>query len=135
MAVIAVDFDGTLCEHKFPEIGDEVGGAFRVLRSLQAAGHKLILWTMRSNGQECGPVLDLAVNWCRVREMEFWAVNENPEQASWTSSRKVYANLYIDDAAMGCPTFEMTPGGRPVVDWVKVQHALIRNGYLARDGI
>lgn len=116
--VIAIDFDGTLAEHRYPDIGAEVPGAFAWLRQYQAAGVKLILWTMRSDGPRQGPTLTDAVKWCRKRGVEFWGVNSNPEQHGWTTSPKAYAPLYIDDAAFGCPLRgSARAGGRDMVDW------------------
>lgn len=116
--IIAIDFDGTLVDHRFPDIGDEVAGAFEWLKRFQEAGAKLILWTMRSDSQECGPVLTQAVEFCRSRGVEFWSVNGNPQQSSWTQSPKCYAHIYVDDAAFGCPLREFPrSGSRPVVDW------------------
>lgn len=130
--IIAVDFDGTLCEHRFPEIGREVPQAFRYLREFSEQGARLILHTMRSDrpaslsadpGPEGVPAgrlfLTEAVDWCAERGIFFWSVNSNPEQHTWTSSPKPYAHLYIDDAAFGCPLI-YPPGGhavRPYVDW------------------
>jgi len=107
--IIAVDFDGTLVRHDFPRIGAEAPNAFKVLRKLQEGGHKLILLTMRSE-----KYLQDAVDFCAERGVRFWAVNNNPEQGSWTSSPKVYAQLYIDDMALGVP---LSDG---VVDWAEV---------------
>jgi len=121
--IICVDFDGTIVVHEFPEIGPPVSGAFEWMKMWQEAGAKLILWTMRSDGRtgpgcENAPVLTEAVEFCRRNGVEFHAVNENPTQASWTQSPKVYANLYVDDAAYGCPLRGSgKAGGRPVVDW------------------
>lgn len=118
--IIAVDFDGTIVEHDFPRIGPEVPGAFHWLRCLQDAGASLMLWTMRS-----GTYLDDAVSYCRARDLEFWAVNENPGQVTWTASRKQYAHLYIDDAALGCPLTYPRVGAPPMVDWSEAgPHAL-----------
>lgn len=122
--IVAVDFDGTIVEHEFPEIGAPVPGAFEWLKRWQAAGAKLILWTMRSDGRsadgkrENGPVLTEAVEFCRAHGVEFWAVNGNPDQAAWTGSPKAYANVYVDDAAAGCPLIRSRRfGARPMVDW------------------
>lgn len=126
--IIAVDFDGTLVDHRFPEIGAEAPGAFKWLHEFQKAGAKLILWTMRSDvrGEGIGPegfgadrdYLTEAVVFCRSRGIEFWAVNKNPRQGSWTDSPKAYAHLYIDDAAFGVPVREAARmGSRPIVDW------------------
>lgn len=95
--IIAVDFDGTLCEESFPRIGAENGALILQLKHLQEEGHKLILWTCRAGEQ-----LKEAVDWCRFRGLEFAAVNENlPEHIAQYGgdTRKVYADMYIDDKA------------------------------------
>jgi hypothetical protein len=126
--IFAVDFDGTIADHMFPDIGKPVPGAFKWMKRLQASGAKLILWTMRSDleGEPSaefpdvpgGNYLTQAVEFCRANGVEFWGVNCNPEQHSWTQSPKVYAHRYIDDAAAGCPLKENPrAGGRPFVDW------------------
>jgi len=123
---IAVDFDGTIVDHQFPGIGDPVPGAFEWLARFQEAGADLILWTMRSDGQqECGDVLTEAVVYCRVMGIEFACVNENPQP--WTTSPKAYAHVYIDDAAAGCP-LRANPrmGGRPYVDWDQIGPYVMR---------
>ncbi len=93
--IYAVDFDGTLCVDRYPEIGPpKLGMIWAVLR-LKADGHKLILWTCR-----CGEQLEAAVKWCRKQGIVFDAVNVNlPEHIalSQNDSRKVYADYYIDD--------------------------------------
>lgn len=128
---IAIDFDGTLAEHIFPEIGKPVPHAFEVIKELKDADHEIYLWTMRSDGQKYGDVLSDAVNWCKHHGIEFDAVNSNPEQLSWTSSPKLHANIFIDDAALGCPLKENPRmGGRPYVDWIKVRELLVSMGVL-----
>ncbi len=122
--IIAIDFDGTIVEHEFPDIGSPVPGAIKWMKIFQAAGAKLILWTMRSDGQSAGKVLTEAIEYCRSNGIEFWAANCNPDQHSWTSSNKAYAHLYIDDAAYGCPLIEPA-GERPYVDWSKVGPAVL----------
>lgn len=122
---IAIDFDGTIVAHEFPKIGAEVPGAFKWMKRLQKAGCRLILWTMRSDGQNVGDVLTEAVEFCRERGIEFWGVNANPEQ-DWSTSPKAYAHVYVDDAAFGCPMREnYKAGGRPYVDWAVVGPALL----------
>lgn len=115
--IIAVDFDGTLVRHDFPNIGEEIPNAFRVLRRLQSEGHKLILYTMRS---DCAnrSYLREAVDFCRERGIEFWGVNRNPDQY-WSDSPKVYAQVYIDDLALGVPIKD------GVVDWDAVEDLLV----------
>lgn len=122
--IICVDFDGTIVTHSFPKIGSDIG-AFPWLQRWQEAGAKLVLWTMRSDGQEAGNVLTEAVEYCKKKGVEFWAVNNNPEQASWTTSPKVYAHLYIDDAAYGCPLVRPATS-RPWVDWQQVGPAVLK---------
>lgn len=93
--IIAVDFDGTLCENKFPEIGEPRSGVLAYCIAKKALGAKLILWTCRT-GQD----LQAAVDWCKEHSLEFDAVNENlPEhiEAFGGDTRKVFADQYIDD--------------------------------------
>lgn len=113
---IAVDFDGTCVTHEYPNIGKDIG-AVPVLKKLADSGYKIILNTMRS-GQE----LEDAVGWFKNNEITLFAANENPTQKSWTKSPKVYAHLYIDDAALGCPLkIDPTVSDRPFVDWHQVE--------------
>lgn len=115
---IAIDFDGTCVTHEYPEIGEEIGAA-PVMRALLARGDRIILFTMRH-----GNTLDRAVEWCRANGIELFGVNENPQQHTWSQSRKVYAHMYIDDAALGVPLVFPPNGARPYVDWVKVAEML-----------
>lgn len=119
--IIALDFDGTVVSHEYPHIGEDIG-AVPVLKELIAAGHKLILFTMRS-----GKLLNDAIAWFERNGIELYAVNENPEQKSWTSSVKVHANIYIDDCALGCPIRYEDDIRRPFVDWKKVREILVYN--------
>lgn len=95
---IAVDFDGTIVEHRYPKIGKEMLFAFDALRKLQANGHRLILWTIRE-----GRYLEEAVEYCRANGVEFYAINKNYPEETFTEgmSRKVNADLYIDDRNVG----------------------------------
>ena len=123
--IIAVDFDGTCVEHEYPSVGMDVEGAVETLLALNNKGHRLILFTMRS-----GDKLDKAVKWFKDRDIELWAVNENPEQKQWTESPKVFADVYIDDAALGCPIMFIDGVRRPVINWRKVREWLEYHGYL-----
>ena len=123
--VVALDFDGTVVTHEYPYVGEDVG-AVPVLKELIAAGHQLILFTMRS-----GKLLDDALAWFERNGIELYAVNENPEQKSWTSSVKVHANIYIDDCALGCPIRFEDGVRRPFVDWQKVREILAYNRVIA----
>jgi hypothetical protein len=95
---IAVDFDGTIVEHKYPEIGKEKLFAFETLKQLIKQKHQLILWTYRT-----GKELDEAVEFCRDNGVEFFAVNKNfPEEYyDGSISRKIDADVYIDDRNLG----------------------------------
>ncbi|WP_372754707.1 BT0820 family HAD-type phosphatase [Labilibaculum sp.] len=96
--IIAVDFDGTIVQHKYPEIGSEIPFAIASLIALQKEGHQLILWTYRIED-----MLYEAVDFCKQRGLVFYAVNSNyPEEEFDDSvSRKIYADLYIDDRNFG----------------------------------
>lgn len=125
---IGIDFDGTVVTHEFPEVGQPIG-AQPVLERLVDEGHRLVLFTMRSNGQEHGSVLDDAVQWFDDRDIPLYGVQENPNN-NWSDSPKAYANLYIDDSALGCPLVEPF-GRRPFVDWNAVESSLISRGVLS----
>lgn len=122
--IIAIDFDGTCVTHEYPHIGMDIG-AVPVLKELTAQGCKLILYTMRS-----GQILKDAKEWFAENGIPLYAVNENPEQKSWTKSPKVYADFYIDDAALGCPLIFKDGMPHPFVDWEKMRELLIRDGIL-----
>ncbi len=97
---IAIDFDGTIVEHKYPAIGEEKPFATDTLRMLIKDRHKLILWTVRE-----GELLEEAVDWCRERGVEFYAINRDyPEEKLENNnhfSRKVKADIFIDDCNIG----------------------------------
>lgn len=96
--IIAIDFDGTIVEHKYPAIGPQRPFAFDTLKALQKKGHRLILWTHRS-----GQSLEDAVKYCKDSGFEFYAVNRNYPEEKWNEddSRKILADLYIDDRNLG----------------------------------
>jgi hydroxymethylpyrimidine pyrophosphatase-like HAD family hydrolase len=97
--IIAVDFDGTIVEHRYPKIGEELLFAFAALKELQKQGHRLILWTFRSGNE-----LDEAVEFCRKNGIEFYAVNESFPGEIFdmkTVSRKINADIFIDDRNIG----------------------------------
>lgn len=113
---IAVDFDGTCVTHEYPKVGKDIG-AVPVLKKLTDSGHKIILNTMRS-----GKELAAAIKWFIDNDIPLFGANENPTQKSWTTSPKVYADLYIDDAALGCP-LKRDPyiSDRSYVDWNEIE--------------
>lgn len=151
---IAIDFDGTCVTHEFPEIGKDIG-AVPVLKELVDNGHKLILFTMRADRHEqketghpyimdvTGLFLTDAINWFKKNNIPLYGIQSNPTQKNWTTSPKCYAQLYIDDAALGCPLIqdytshpdgyysgEPVPSGRPYVDWIEVRKQLIIKGLI-----
>ena len=150
---IAIDFDGTCVTHEFPMVGKDIG-AVPVLKELVNNGHKLILFTMRSNVSSpisedpkihsvSGNYLDDAIEWFNKNGIELYGIQTNPTQKSWTHSPKAYAEIYIDDAALGCPLIqdyighpdgtysgEPMPDGRPYVDWGVVKRYLQFRGLL-----
>lgn len=97
--IIAVDFDGTIVEHKYPGIGEEIPFAVSTLRMLAEQRHRLILWTVRR-----GKLLEEAVEWCSSRGLEFYAVNKNfPEEVIEGENcfGKINADIFIDDRNLG----------------------------------
>ena len=97
---IAVDFDGTIVEHRYPEIGNELPFATETLKMLIAEHHKLILWTVRED-----ELLQEAVDWCKERGVEFYAINRDyPEESLENNnhfSRKLKVDMWIDDRNIG----------------------------------
>lgn len=122
---IAVDFDGTCVTHEFPNIGKDIG-AIPILKELVEKKHKLILFTIRSE-----ETLDEAKQWFVQNDIPLFGVNSNPIQWKFSKSRKVYANLYIDDAALGCPLiYNESVCERPYADWVKIRQMLEEQGVI-----
>ena len=115
--IIAVDFDGTIVEHKYPKIGREKPFAIDTLRRLASEGHKIILWTSRE-----GRLLEEAIRFCRERGLTFYAVNSDTPTGSLTfsdktASTKLVADVYIDDRNLGGlpdwgEIYEIVNGGR-----------------------
>lgn len=100
MATIAVDFDGTIVTHEYPKIGKEIPFATDTLKMLAKDNHRLILWTVRE-----GELLQEAIDWCKKRGVEFWAINKDyPEESADNNqnfSRKLKADYFIDDRGIG----------------------------------
>lgn len=116
--IVAVDFDGVLCEDEFPAIGQEDPTMVAAVRRLREAGHEVVLWTSRT-----GERLREALDWCRWRGLEFDAVNDQaPSNAEEfgdlypQGTRKVYADVYLDDHSL---------------EWVAQQQRYGRSGAVA----
>lgn len=114
---ICVDFDGTVVDHRYPDIGEPVPGAISWLKKLQRQGARLILFTMRSDSKEGRPLLRDAVLYLEANGIKLYGVNRNPDQDCWTSSPKAYGEVYVDDSAFGCPLVKPKGFARPCVDW------------------
>ena len=140
--IIAIDFDGTCVTHDFPRVGKDIG-AVPVLKKLTDKGHKLILFTMRSNRTDnnsiddkniqnvTGQFLDDAVNWFKQNNIPLYGIQKNPTQTEWTTSPKAYAELYIDDAALGCPIkYDPELSRNAFVDWERVENLLKLKGLI-----
>jgi len=141
---IILDFDGTCVTHEFPKVGKDIG-AVPVLKKLIANGHRLILFTMRSDvvnpksesheiHLESGNYLTDAVNWFKKNNIPLYGIQTNPTQHTWTTSPKAYGQLIIDDAGLGiplivCNTF-VPYSERPFVNWKKVEEMLIGMGLI-----
>lgn len=114
--IIAVDFDGTIVTHEYPKIGKPIPFAIDTLIRLQEEHHRIVLWTARE-----GQLLEDAVEYCKKKGLEFYAVNSNyPEEMSLTNvlrPRKLTVDLFIDDRNLG---------GIP--DW-GVIYQMIHNGH------
>ena len=104
--IIAIDFDGTIAEHKYPDIGDPLPLAFEVMKELKDAGHVLVLNTCRENmefGYGSRQYLSEAIDFCRSHGLEFNGWNHTPLEHDFRDlgGTKVYADLYIDDLNLG----------------------------------
>ena len=144
---IVIDFDGTVVTHEYPEIGKDIG-AESILKELVTNGHRLILFTMRSDNFEkdnssingrtknTRNYLTEAVSWFNEREIPLFGIQINPEQVEWTTSPKAHGQLIIDDSALGCPVtnyskeLNVIDNYKPFVDWIKVRKLLVEMGLL-----
>lgn len=122
--IVAVDFDGTIVTHEYPLIGKPLEYCIETLKKINNAGGKIILYTMRS-----GEELAQAVEYLIDNDIKLWGINKNPDQHTWTESPKIYAQIYIDDAALGTHTMHNPEfSSRPYVDWVIVDALLFPEG-------
>lgn len=107
--ILAIDFDSTICENEFPNIGTPIPNAFPVLKKLQQLGHQLILWSCRS-----GKELNDAIEFCEEKGLQFDAINENVDNLNFETSNKIYADIYIDDR-----------GINGIPDWIDIYKIII----------
>lgn len=101
--ILSIDFDGTICDHAYPEIGEPLEGAIETLKDLAAAGHILILNTCREDDAKRRPYLTEAVNFMKKNGVVFASVNTNRPEDEFRDKpgRKVFADIYIDDRNFG----------------------------------
>jgi hypothetical protein len=126
---ICIDFDGSCTTHDYPNIGKDIG-AVPILKRIVERGHKLILFTMRSDN-ETRQTLTEAVDWFKINEIPLYGINTNPTQKFWTTSPKAYGEIYIDDAGISAPLIYNTElSNRPYLDWNKIEEVLIQRGVL-----
>lgn len=126
---IAVDFDGTIVVHKYPEIGEIVPGAKETINILAENGHKVFLWTMRAWNRRNPTVLEEAAAFCEDTGIKLHGINSSPQQFS--NSKKQYASIYIDDAAAGCPLCNWK--GESVCDWYQIASILYNREYITNE--
>jgi len=133
---ILVDFDGTVVTHDFPYVGKDIG-AVPVLKQLVEKGHRIILFTMRSNRPymhsdgSTRDTLQEAVDWFAKHEIPLHGINTNPTQSQWTDSPKAYGQYMIDDIAIGVPlSFDKELSPRPFVDWFYLEMILKANSII-----
>lgn len=96
--IFAIDFDGTIVEHKYPKIGDLLPGARRIINALYNKGHYIIIWTCRLE-----PELTEMINFLKTMRIKYHKVNENAplKLLGYKPDPKVFANVYIDDLNLG----------------------------------
>jgi hypothetical protein len=138
--IIAVDFDGTCCEAKWPSIGGDIGAA-PVLHELVENSHRLILYTLRD-----GDDLLQAIKWFGERSINLWAIQRHPEQNQMRlqpnllfNSPKCACDYFIDDRAIGAPLiypthseiWDQTPKKEPYIDWVAMRRLLVNTGLIS----
>lgn len=132
--LISLDFDGTVVKHRYPDVGEDIG-AVPVLLALQANGHQFILNTMRDNHSCNRNCLKEAADWFAKHKLNLVGINCNPWQKSWTDSPKLYAPIYVDDAALGAPLKWDVPGERPFIDWAKCVEWFAEKGLLTLEQV
>jgi hypothetical protein len=119
---IAVDFDGTIVMNKFPRIGEPIPGAIETIKTIRQNGHKVFLWSSRY-----GRKLAEAIEFCESYWLDFDGANHTTSDLH-TASPKQYADIYIDDRALGVPkTFYSTITGEQVtmLDWDQIAFELV----------
>lgn len=126
MSVIAIDFDGTCVTNEYPKLGKLLPNCVEILKKILEKKNKLVLLTQRD-----GKELTEAIKWFNDNKIKLYGINDNPQQNTWNKSRKVYADIYIDDRNLGCPlTTHKSLSSKPFVDWFKVEKILKEQGVI-----
>lgn len=112
---IAIDFDGTCIDKRYPGMGPDAPHAVEVLKRFIKDGHKIILNTARS-----GLDLEEAVRWFRKRNIQLYGIGDDPERDK-EKGPKVHADAYIDDRSVGCPLMKPINFKNPCVDWITIE--------------
>ena len=133
--IIAVDMDSTMTKDEWPEIGANVPWAFEVVRELIKNGHKIILLTQREHEavEGCDDVLEAALKRLKEEKIEVYSINSFPERDNlYYPSRKVYADVYVDDHNIGiklCPYTNKKGEYSPYVDCAELDKWFVRKGF------
>lgn len=133
--IIAVDMDATMTQDEWPRLGPNVPWAFEVVRELVRNGHKIILLTQREHvGVDDVPdVLQVAIDKFVEERIPLYSVNSFPEEDNvYFPSRKVYADVYVDDHNAGIqrkPYINGDGDNSPYVDWEVLDEWFVREGY------
>lgn len=124
---IAVDFDKTICQYApFPTVGDAIPYALNTIKQLINHGHRIYIWTVRSEGFG----LEEAIEFCKNNELDISGFNVIPEQKEYSESPKMDYDLVIDDKALGCPLLLDKTTNDVYVDWARVAIMLRQNGII-----
>jgi len=132
MRTIFIDFDGTIVEHKFPDIGKPNPHAIDVIKKLHAKGHELVLNTTRADIG--GKVLEDALQYTKSQGYNFdtyWSTNKRRPIIPWSMSmRSKNGSIFIDDETKGIPLIKTSDEKGYMVDWIEIEKILINNGIL-----
>lgn len=137
--IVAIDFDGTIVLHDFPKIGRLIPGAKETILCLKDMGHQVFLWTMRGTDSNLpgGNTLTPVCEFLNENRIPIDGFNHSLEQMN--NSPKQYANIYIDDMALGCPKVvyidKQTGKTTVAADWRAIARHLAQMGYISWDHV
>lgn len=128
--IISVDFDGTVVDDSFPEVGTDLPLVVESLHEIVDRGHNIILFTMRGTTERSlsgGTVVDEAVEWYKERSIPLFGINRNPQQFAWTDSPKPHSDIFVDDKGACIPLIQKRWMKAPGVDWELVMKFIRRH--------